>query len=162
MPDGAFRFAPGEGFEVYDDEPSPAEQLAKLKLDESMSPVFLEPEGVMESEHAILGKVTTETYKNIFGNLLWHMSRDEAGRVWISGITAPNERVNSYGASEEVSLAGVFDNKPLEYTVQTEGLVEGKDYYRLKGQETYVDITPLLDNLPIIQQYRAAKGIVRT
>lgn len=159
LPDAVFRFAPGAGFDTEPNEPPAHELLKTIHLDESITPVFDTPIRIIETNHPMLGTVTTEVYKNIFDNLEWHMSHDASGRVWISGITGSNEDVNSYGASQEVLIAGLLDNKPLEYATQVNGLQPGRDFAELNNSKRYVDITPLLDNLPIIQMYRRARSI---
>ena len=53
--------------------------------------------------------------------------------------------------------SGVLTNKPVEYRQQVWALREGTDYVEFGGR--YVDITPLLDSLRPVSEFRQAKNI---
>ncbi len=116
----------------------------------------------VESEHPILGTVITETYLSGDTLLAWKISRDSKGRVWVAGVSGAYEaQPTSYGTNEEVVSAGVYDNKPLEYKTQVRGLEAGVDYKDIPNIKSYVDISPLLDHLPVIRAYRLSQGVQR-
>jgi hypothetical protein len=164
FPEMFMKFKPGHGFETGPAEPPAREQLAQLEVPERYAPDFSKPLEIIKSQHPILGEVTTESVCDNSGSLAWRFSYDGAGRVWVSGVSDVKELANSYGTDEKVVLGGVLDNKPLEYDTQVGGLESDqnhRDYELLPGGGHYVDITPLLDNLKVIQQFRAARGIQR-
>src|SRR5690606_13110537 len=153
-----YSYEPGMGFATRNGIPA-REVFAKAEIDKRMAPDFSK-EAIRTTfgEHPLFGIVKTEVYADDNNGILgWHISTDESGRVWVSGLTNTYKKHNSYGTDDEVISLGVYDNKPAEYDSQIEGLVEGVDYKRINN--TYVDITPLLDNLPLIKQYRQAKGV---
>ncbi len=158
---GVFDFIPGQGFENQTGV-SAAEAMSKVDIPDMIKPDFSQSViGVRVSEHPILGQVITEQIPAVNGTLAWNFSRDSEGRVWVSGIVNKNrKKPNTYGTDDEVFIAGVLDNKPVEYRSQVNGLREGIDFRPTKVS-SYVDITPLLDNLPVIQQYRQAREVQR-
>lgn len=152
---------PGHGFETPDGRPA-REIFANATFPASRTPDFERPIKTTTSEHPVLGTVTTEKYVSQDEALVWNISHDAKGRVWISGVVGMGEtKPSTYGTSDEVVSVGLLDNKPLEYRSQIEGLVADKDYVDVPGAPGYVDITPLLDNLPLIRHYRMARNIQR-
>ncbi len=86
----------------------------------------------------------------------WVMAYDREGRVWIERIVFLDREVNSYGVMPEVIDSGCLTSKPFDYSHQASE--RNGDYLSWdNGRE--VDITPLLDNLLPIQQFRKARGI---
>ena len=158
---GVYDFIPGYGFQTENGQTA-AQVLSKVEIPDILKPDLSKPGvGIKVSEHPILGQVITEQVAGTNGTLVWNFSRDKEGRVWISGIVnGYNKKPNSYGTDDEVYSAGVLDNKPIEYEAQVSGLREGIDYKPTKVGG-YVDITPLLDNLKIIQDYRSSRGTYR-
>lgn len=158
---GVFDFEPGGGFVAPDGVPA-REKFARTDVADVLAPNFDMPiVGLRVSEHPVLGEITTEAVASNGGNLVWNFSRDKQGRVWVSGVVnAGKKRPNSYGTDEEIVSAGIFDNKPIEYKSQIDGLQEGVDFAET-DHPSYVDITPLLDNLKIIKDYRRYAGVDR-
>lgn len=109
------------------------------------------------------GSVTLESYPAQLNGrpIEWVMAHDKMGRVWIERIAFLDKEVNSYGVTPEVIDSGVLTSKPLEYRHQASALKEGEEMIKIKNSGQYVDITPLLDNLLPIRQFRKARGIVR-
>lgn len=113
------------------------------------------------TNHALLhGPIIVEVYKGFLSEreVEWHFASDEQGRVWIDRINFSATEVNSYGVYKEVIDSGFLTNKPLEYAVQTRALVAGE---YASFDDMYIDITPLLDHLQVIGDYRMARGIAR-
>lgn len=110
-------------------------------------------------KHTLLGNVNTASYTaRLHGRpIQWVMAYDRQGRVWIDRISFLDTTVNSYGVAPEVINSGALTNKPIEYRTITDGLRVGDEYRNFNAD--YVDITPLLDNLLPIQQFRRARGI---
>lgn len=158
---GVYDFVPGKGFQTKVGQ-TVAEVISKIEIPDMIKPDFSMPViGIRISEHPFLGQVTTEQIVGSNSTLVWNFSRDKEGRVWVSGIVnGRKKKPNSYGADDEVYSAGLLDNKPIEYKSQVAGLIEGVDY-NPTGNGGYVDITPLLDNLRVIQDYRQARGVPR-
>lgn len=156
-----FEFVPGMGFET-DNGQTAANIISKIELPDQIKPDFSKPAvGIRISEHPILGQITTEKILSKNGNSVWSFSKDKEGRVWVSGvINSSINRPTTYGTDDEVYIAGVLDNKPIEYKSQVGGLREGIDFKPTKANG-YVDITPLLDNLRVIQEYRMATQTYR-
>lgn len=157
-----YAYTPGEGFMPFNGKTA-AETFAAIDIPYFKMPDFADTiGGIVTSEHPLLGTVKTEKIRSVDGRLQWHMSRDSAGRVWVSGITETQSTTpNSYGTDSTVIMADALDNKPLEYKSQIQGLVEGKDFKEI-GSASYVDITPLLNSIKVIKDYRASRGITRT
>ncbi len=158
----AFIYKPGQGF-ISEDDPRPArEVLQDIQLDPGRVPQFAAgPVRTTVRKHELLGDVTVETYRSADGLVEWNMASAKDGSVWVNGITNPHDvEATSYGTDADVITAGVFDNKPIEYRSQVQGLEEGVDYEPFEGSKLYVKLK-VLDNLPLIQAYREAKGISR-
>lgn len=113
----------------------------------------------MNMTHTLLGQITLESYAASLNGqpIQWVMAFDKSGRVWIDRITFRGVGVNSYGVSPEVIDSGALTNKPVEYQSLVDALNPGIDYKKFNGR--YVDITPLLDNLLPIKQFRVARNI---
>ncbi len=112
------------------------------------------------SQHLIAGPTTVEKY---FGTLdgrkvEWHMAYDTQGRVWVEKICFADARVNSFGTHDEIINSGFLTNKPFDYDTQARPLTD-IGLTRPSSHHDYVDITPLLDKLPPIRQFREARGI---
>ncbi len=158
----AFVYKPGEGF-VSEDDPRPAREVLKdMQVDPRRMPQFsTEPVRTSVRKHELLGEVTVETYRSADGLVEWNMAYAKDGSIWVNGITNPHDtEATSYGTDADVITAGVFDNKPIEYRSQVQGLEEGVDYEPFEGSKLYVKLK-VLDNLPLIQAFREAKGITR-
>ncbi len=157
-----FAFMPGNGFEPVDGRQA-SQVFSEAVIPFNKMPQFAQ--GVGErvlSKHPVLGEVVTEKLQSNDGRYMWHLSSDKQGRVWVSGVTRGSEDTpSSYGTDTDVLSMGILDNKPVEYDSQVSGLREGIDYKQTQTKG-YVDITPLIDNLPVIKAYRASRGIVRT
>ncbi len=105
--------------------------------------------------------VTVETFEGILHGrkVDWNMAYDAQGRVWIDSIRFSDGKVNTYGVQSEFINSGALTNKPLEYRSQV-GLLNKEQFTEFN--DSYADITPLLDELVPIQEFRAARGITRT
>jgi|GEM_PF-2916819 hypothetical protein len=158
--DFLYAYKPGQGFNAHDGI-NARDVFRNAELDEAIKPNFsVRPVHTLHSTHPQLGSVKTELYEDNQGTSLWHLSSDAQGRVWVSGATKKDRKPSSYGTDEEVVSLGIYDNKPIEYGSQVDGLVEGVDYKKI-GNGSYVDITPLLDNLPVIKDYRQSRQALR-
>lgn len=115
------------------------------------------PQVILTREHTLLGAIKIEDYPAKYGNkaIVWSMARDAAGRTWIDNIRLAEAEISSYGTYKTVFNGGLLTNKPLEYERQASGLNSLESHEFGDG---YVDITPLLDNLLPIRQYKVAKG----
>lgn len=111
-------------------------------------------------KHTYLGEITLETYTASLNGrpVEWVMAYDKEGRVWIERIAFLDIEVNSYGVMPEVIDSGCLTNKPFEYREQVSALKEGEESID-REDVGYSDITPLLDNLVPIQQFRKARHI---
>ncbi|MFA4891533.1 MAG: hypothetical protein WC604_04290, partial [Candidatus Gracilibacteria bacterium] len=119
--------------------------------------------------HDLFGKIKTivETYRGYLNGraVNWEIVREDTananyqGRVWIGGIGFSSPQINSYGTNAEILLTGVLSHKPAEYNDYTTGLKYGSE--RIALDPRYDDITPLLDNLRPIREFRQARGIYR-
>lgn len=111
--------------------------------------------------HAFMGEIKLETYTAKLNGrpIEWVMAYDKEGRVWIERIAFLDKEVNSYGVMPEVIDSGCLTSKPFEYPKQASALKEGGEIINDKAVG-YADITPLLNNLLPIQQFRKARGIV--
>ena len=89
----------------------------------------------------------------------WYMNNDNSGRIWIEKIVFADAAANSYGTPSQVIDSGLLTNKPLEYKVQTAALKKGRE--KSDFNETYDDISPLIDQLLPVKRYREAFKIVR-
>lgn len=120
--------------------------------------------GATTRNHTLLGEINVEDYQASYEGrpIVWSMAFDKEGRVWVENIRFKDAKITSYGTYSPVFDAGVITNKPLEYPGQTNGLVEGSERKDFGGPHNYRDITPLLDNLQPIQDYRAARRITKT
>lgn len=157
--DDFLTFRPGSGFKTVDGRPA-REVLAAMSADPTRLPDFkASPIKVSLRQHSILGSVKVETYRSRDKLLDWNMAYTADGKVWLNGLTIPNDTVNSYGTNGDVLVGGILDSKPLEYDFQVEGLEEGVDY-RKTDQPPYVELL-ILDQLEPIRNFRAARHIVR-
>ena len=110
-------------------------------------------------KHAFYGEVILETYTAQLNGrpIEWVMAYDKEGRVWIDRIAFLDREVNSYGVMPEVIDSGCLTNKPFDYNIHVGALRQGEE--RLVQDRDYSDITPLLDNLRPVQEYRKARNI---
>lgn len=158
--DQYLKYKPGLGFESDDSIPAKI-AFSHMELPEDRQPDFnLTPVRTLKRNHSLLGDVMIDVYRSRDGLLHWNMAHTPDGKVWVNGITIPDEGVTSYGTSDEVMTAGVLDNKPLEYASQVEGLLEGIDYVKSRLYPSYVELL-VLDNLRPIKEFRAARNIYR-
>jgi hypothetical protein len=86
---------------------------------------------------------------------------DRAGRVWISNIILRDAPVTSYGTSAWHLEVAALLNKPLEYARRVDELSEGDGYVSFGSSSQYVDITPLIDRLPMVRAFRSARNLPR-
>jgi hypothetical protein len=128
-----------------------------------------------KAEHTLFGECTYESFRSNYKGyqLEWEFGQDHLGRVWIQSIDVLPRRVTSYGNHADVLITGILTSKPIEYTEQATGLnLSGRhNNYSTRGPEEgviledaihpYVDITPLLDNMLPIQEYRRARNVYR-
>lgn len=110
--------------------------------------------------HTMLGDVTMETYCGELNNraIAWVMARDKDGRIWIDRIHFTDTKVNSYGVDPDVIDSGVLTSKPIEYDNFASELEPGSEYRRIPNEDGYIDITPLLNNMLPIINYRRLRG----
>jgi hypothetical protein len=120
-----------------------------------------EPTATKRVGHTLLGYVNMDSFAASLNGrpIEWTMAYDKHGRVWVDRITFTDVLVNSYGVSSELINSGALTNKPIEYKQLITKLKPERDYVDFDA--TYADITPLLDNLVPIQEFRQAKGIQR-
>lgn len=91
--------------------------------------------------------------------VLWHMAASTEGIVWIDSIHYKDASLNSYGGFSEIINSGILTSKPFEYRFQVESL-NSKEAIPIN--DSYADITALLDHLQPIKDYRKAKKIHRS
>ncbi len=136
------------------------------KLPEGFTPNFnSRPKRTVKIDHTLLTprtgeKITIETYEGELNGrkVDWNMAHDADGRVWIDSIHFTDGKINSYGVQSEVINTGGLTNKPLEYYEQS-GALDSE--YAQSFDDSYSDITPLLDKMAPIQQFRQSRGISR-
>lgn len=124
-------------------------------------PDFTQPPIKSEKrEHTLLGSITIEYFNGQIGAepVTWSMAYDQEGRVWVENIRLENSRVSSYGTARTVFDAGVITSKPIEYKDQCDGLTNSE---RTPFKGNYYDITPVLDNLLPIRQFRQSRSVLR-
>lgn len=105
--------------------------------------------------HPLLGNnVNVEVFESIVEGrtVEWHMASSPDGKVWIDRINYKDAEISSYGVYSEVLDSGVLTSKPFTYKEHTKILREGAEF--LPVDETYVDVTPILDRLYPIKEYR--------
>jgi|GEM_PF-2264320 len=149
------KFMPGR----YDKVPVNAEDFANFTYPEGFIPDFKRsPLTTQKSDHTLLGEITLDTYETTWQNrpLRWVMAHDNDGRVWIDRIFFADSPITSYGVYSEVINTGALTNKPLEYRQQITELAKDLSIH-FPQDSHYSDITPLLDQLLPIQQYRQAR-----
>lgn len=136
--------------------------FSSLNIPDSFIPDFKQPPVFSyDDTTALLGKVHYEVYEHEWNGrtLNWIMGTDSEGRIWIKNIYLKDSELTSYGTYSEIFPGGILVSKPLDYGNQTDAINLG---FTLDKKANYTDITPLLDYLKPIADYRAAKGIVRT
>jgi hypothetical protein len=125
------------------------------------------PTQTWKSTHLYLGEITLESYPAVFQGrpVRWVMAHDAAGRVWIDRIFFTDAKPSSYGNYSEVLDTGALTNKPFEYTSQIHNLqnsTTSTEYISSYNYGSYADITPLLDHLAPIAEYRVKRAIQRS
>ena len=98
--------------------------------------------------------ITVEEYKveSPEGDeLVWAMAYDTQGRVYIDNIYDPRVGISSYGAPTKITQMGILVYKPEDYADQTMGLPDG---YKTVGNNGYVGISKLWENLEPIQKFK--------
>lgn len=123
--------------------------------------------------HTLLSEVTVEVYGAKLGtkNIEWHVAFDTHDRIWIDRIVYADVQTCEYGVYAQFINSGILTNKPLEYASQCGQFInhallretvlpESENYY-VEFDGTYVDITPFLNKLYPINQYRIAKNKLR-
>ncbi len=125
--------------------------------------------------HALLGPTRVEVLIGQFEDkdIEWHFAYDQKGRIWIDRLSLADRLINSYGLSYMVIDSGVLTNKPLEYSHQAallwlpgqeEGLLEDEiiNFFRIEGGPLeYHDLSPLLNKLLPISEFRKTRNITR-
>lgn len=117
--------------------------------------------------HPLLGTIMSETYRGQLNGrpVNWTIcyetsqSKYNTGKVWIANIRMADSPITTYGTYGNYLFTGILGHKPLDYKKQTSSLALGVD--KKSFNERYDDITPLLDNLLPIRQFRQARGIYR-
>jgi len=107
-------------------------------------------------KHTLLGNTIVEIHSGMLeGRVVeWAMARTVKGDiVWAESIYYPDSPITSYGTRAEIIDSGALTNKPLEYSVQTDYLSSNE---KTKFNDTYSNISPLLNNLEPIKQFRGA------
>jgi len=106
--------------------------------------------------------VTVDVYSGkLNGNVVdWHMAHDADGRVWVERIKLRDGVYNSYGVVANLINSGALTNKPIEYHSQLPQNTS-EPIGSIKLDEHYADITPLLDRMGPIQEFRRVRGIYR-
>lgn len=87
----------------------------------------------------------------------WHMAATDNGKVWIDRINYKDGQVSSYGTYAEVIDSGILTSKPFNYKQYATALKAGEEF--LEVDKLYVDITPILNRLYPIKEYRKARGL---
>jgi hypothetical protein len=112
--------------------------------------------------------VKVEVFPGKFKNkeIEWHIATDVDGRVWVDRIIYKDCEITRNGNCGNVIDSGIITNKPLEYKYQAGALVDQKLVTAIPTEkliphqipvDTYVDITPLLNLLKPIRDYKASK-----
>ena len=159
----ASRYAPGHIFTRR----TSSEELRNLKYPKDFIPNFSDtPKKTYQYKHTLLSKqssdnkvqnpITIEVYEGTLNNrdVDWAIAYDTEGRVWVESIRFSESKTNSYGVASEVIDSGIITNKPLEYTEQSFALNNSQ---MSRYDDDYNDITPMLENLKPIQEFRQAK-----
>ena len=145
--------------------PKPLNELfANRKYPDNFIPDFAQPPITIEySQHPHLGNITLESFSALLNHqpITWVMAYDEAGRVWIEKIYLTNTPTTTYGNFSQIIDSGLLTNKPLEYSGQTTGLIPDIEIDKTTSFSGYYDITPLIDNLLPVQQFRKKRSIYR-
>lgn len=171
-------FSPSEGFTI--ENPHARSLKAKDFYDRfrelefsSFAPDFTAPLRSYTYSHAILGmtKVYVFLGKLDEQDVEWHFAHDEQSRVWIERISFAKKTINSYGISSLLINSGLLTHKPIEQRPQvilllndTENLSAAQRVkpFLIDSKDTGIyDITPLLDELKPIKDFRKAMGINR-
>jgi hypothetical protein len=115
-----------------------------------------------KSFHSILQEYCWEQFlaKLNERTIVWTMAYDKFGRVWVDSITFVDSPITKVGIPEETINAGMYNLKPFEYTNKIDYEVFEK--YCLSNFLSYSDITPIIDLIPAVQQFRNARSIYRT
>jgi hypothetical protein len=122
-------------------------------------------------EHSLLGNIKIEVFEGELNGkkIVWDMASDKEGRVWADHIVPKEAKINSWGIYDQVMDCGILNIKPLEYGRNARNHNQAanvpdqyKKYFIKNGKKTkYDDITPFLDELTPIQEYRAQRNIYR-
>ncbi len=117
--------------------------------------------GPIQGENTLLGQIKIETYESVLNGrkVDWKMAYDKEGRVWVDSIKFTDGEVNSYGIFSEVIDSGSLTNKPIEYKTRTDALDSTS---AISFSSDYSDITPLIDQLRFIKDFRKARKIYRS
>ncbi|MFO1462393.1 MAG: protein phosphatase 2C domain-containing protein [bacterium] len=147
-------------------DPAIVPKLASLRYPDGFIPDFSKgPSKVYQETHTLLGPITCREFSGGFlvekgtgrkRPVVWTMAEDGQGRTWVKSIRYTDSKVNSYGVYDEVIDSGIITSKPLEYAKQSYKLPEE---YRPDFNGEYVDITPALNMLKPIRQYRESRGL---
>ncbi len=146
--------------DVYDENVSSyVEKCFKARFPETMMPNF--------SENNCIDKYTKKDIdsgkeNNIYieeytvsspegDKLVFSMARDDKGRVYIDNIYDPRVGISTYGTPEEIVQMGHLVYKPEDYPQQASFGFPKKYQGELRS---YVDISALWGNIPIISKYK--------
>ncbi|MCE9624129.1 MAG: FHA domain-containing protein [Deltaproteobacteria bacterium] len=161
---------PGQAFKAgaYGGASDPAviPRLANLRYPDGFIPDFKQaPSKTYQENHTLLKTITCREYQGGFlvekgtgrkRPVIWTMAEDAQGRTWVKSIRYTDSKVNSYGVYDEVIDSGIITSKPLEYAQQSYKLPQ---QYRPDFDGQYVDITPALNMLKPIREYRQSRGM---
>ncbi len=147
-------------------DPAIVPKLANLTYPEGFVPDFGQaPAKTYTETHTLLGKISCREFQGGYlvekgtgrkRPVIWTMAEDGSGRTWVKSIRYTDSKVNSYGVYDEVIDSGIITSKPLEYAEQSYKLPAE---YRPDFNGQYVDITPALNMLKPIRDYRASRGL---
>lgn len=118
------------------------------------------PIEIGNSYHSIFGAFRFEKFESTLSSrkIVWTMGYDLQGRVWIDSIVFSDSKISKVGIQEETINASLYNLKPIEYTKYLSSELQKK---MIKISSDYSDITPIIDLIPAVQQFREARRIYR-
>lgn len=144
--------------------------FANLRYPKDFVPDFSQrPLRTYKFMHPMLGSINVEVYSASLEKkeIEWHMAYDSSGRVWVDRINFKNGQINSYGVYSEVIDTGLLTNKPIDHKKHArcikniKSLPKKDRIKQFRHDDEYFDLTPLLDFLMPIKEFRHAKNILR-
>lgn len=164
------KYQPGQGFKSLEETKAKDiyEYFRSLKYPAGFLPNFRALSREYRFTHTLLGETKVKVFSAKLNgkDIEWHMAHDQAGRVWIDRINFKKQRINSYGIYDLVINSGLLTNKPLEYGLQldeflSEDLIDEEPISPFEEDPDIFDLSPLLDTLSPIKQFREAQGLSR-